>query len=258
MILQGKVFISTVSAHKSVEIRNLFEPLGVIVVDFPMTEIVEVEQTPDILDAIKKLDNFQWIIFTSANGVIHFQRFLREIKNMAVIPPTIKVATVGVKTAHELERTGRKADFSGSGNTSENLASELLEKENLQNCNILLPLGNLAPDTLTTKLSKIAYLTRIDVYKTIRLENANNEPIERIKNNQYDLILFTSSSGVENFVNVIGQENIGPHLKIASIGNVTTKTAESHGFTCGITAAKSTYEGLVAEIVNYYTINIVH
>lgn len=256
MILQGKVFISTVSVTKSVEIRNIFEPMGVTVVDFPMTEFVAVEQINSIQNAIRQIEKFHWIIFTSANGVTHFHRLLMETGKIPKIPSGIKIATVGVKTELELENAGRKADYSGSGNTAENLINELLEKESLQNCNILLPLGNLAPDTLHTRLSKIANVTRIDVYKTVKTQVAANDTIERIKNNRYDLVLFTSPSGVDNFADAIGHENINHELRVASIGKVTTCAIEQHGLTCLVTAAKSTYEGLADEIVNYYTAKI--
>ncbi|HBH85522.1 MAG: hypothetical protein A2X05_03280 [Bacteroidetes bacterium GWE2_41_25] len=255
MILQGKVFISTVSIHKSVEIRNIFEQLGATVVDFPMTELLAVEQTPAIQKAIWQIEKFQWIIFTSANGVRYFHRLLKEIGKVSKIPSGVKIAAVGVKTALELENNGRKADYSGTKNTAENLVDELLEKESLQNCNILLPLGNLAPDTLHTRLSKIANVTRIDVYKAIKAQVAANDTIERIKNNRYDLVLFTSPSGVDNFADAIGHENINPELRVASIGKVTACAVEQHGLTCLVTSAKSTYEGLADEIVNYYTIN---
>lgn len=252
MILRGKVFISTVSSHKSGEIKNIFEPLGVTMVDFPMTEFMAVEQTPSIRSAIRQIEKFHWIIFTSANGVTHFHRLLMETDKVSKIPSGIKIAAVGFKTALELENTGRKADFTGSGNTAENLVNELLEKESLRNCNILLPLGNLAPDTMHSRLSKIANVTRIDVYKTLKTVVTDNEPVERIKNNRYDLVLFTSPSGVNSFADAVGPENITSELRVASIGRVTTHAAEQYGIICIITAETSTYEGMANEIIKYY------
>ncbi len=254
MILQGKVFISTVSIHKSVEIRNIFEQLGATVVDFPMTELLAVEQTPAIQKAIWQIEKFQWIIFTSANGVRYFHRLLKEIGKVSKIPSGVKIAAVGVKTALELENNGRNADYSGTKNTAENLVNELMEKESLANLNILLPLGNLAPGTLQTRLSKIANVTRIDVYKTVKTVVTDTEPIERIKKNRYDLVLFTSPSGVVNFADTVEPEYVNRELRVASIGEVTTRAAERYGLTCMITAGTSTYEGLANEIINYYKI----
>jgi len=252
MILRGKVFISTVSIHKSVEIRNIFEPLGVTVVDFPMTECIASDQTPAIQNTISQIEKFHWIIFTSANGVKHFHRLLSETTNLPGIPSEIKIAVVGTKTALELKKNGIIADYSGLGNTAENLVKELIEKKLLQGCNILLPLGNLAPDSAQLQLSKIANVTRIDVYKTVKTVVSDNESVERIKNNHYDLVLFTSPSGVMNFADTVGTEYINPELRVASIGKVTTRAAEKYGLRCMITAETSTYEGLANEIINYY------
>lgn len=252
MILQGKVFISTVSVHKSVEIRNIFEPLGATVIDFPMIECIAADKTPANQNTIRQIEKFHWIIFTSANGVKYFHRLLNESGKVSKIPSEVKIAVVGVKTALELKNAGRTADYSGSNNTAENLLTDLLEKESLANLNILLPLGNLAPDSLQIRLSKIANVTRIDVYKTIKSLVADNELKERIKNNCYDLVLFTSPSGVVNFAESLGPQYVNQELRTASIGKVTTKAAEQYGLRCLVTAETSTYEGLADEIINYY------
>ncbi|MDO9579140.1 MAG: uroporphyrinogen-III synthase [Bacteroidales bacterium] len=252
MILQGKVFISTVSIHKSVEIRNVFEPLGATVVDFPMTEFIEADQTPEIQYSIKQIEKYQWIIFTSANGVKYFHHLLYETTNLSSIPSGIKIAVVGPKTALELKNTGRTANYTGLGSTAENMVNELIENELVQNCNILFPLGNLAPDTTQIRLSKIAEVTRINVYKTVKTEVSDNESVERIKNKRYDLVLFTSPSGVANFTETLGPQYVNPELRVACIGKVTTKAAEQYGLRCMITAKTSTYEGLANEIINYY------
>ena len=252
MILQDKVFISTVSLNKSVKIRNIFEPLGATVIDFPMIECTAIDPSTSVREIIRQIEKFHWIIFTSSNGVSQFYRLLYETTNLSEIPPGIKISVVGVKTALELKKTGKTADHTGTGNTAENLVNELIIKKSLQNCNILLPLGNLAPDTLQNRLSEIAEVTRINVYNTIKTVVSDKEPVERIKNNNYDLVLFTSPSGVINFADTVGSELMNPELRIASIGKVTTRAAEQFGLICKITAETSTYEGLANEIITYY------
>ena len=252
MILQGKIFISTVSNHKSFEIRNIFEPLGAILVDFPMTEFIEADQTPEIQNVIRQIKKYQWIIFTSANGVKYFHHILFETTNLSSIPSGIKIAVVGPKTALELKNTGRTADYTGIGGTVETLVNELIEKRLVQHCNVLFPLGNLSPDTSQICISKIAEPTRINVYKTVKTSISDNSAIDLIKNNCYDLVLFTSPSGVVNFAETLGPQYINPELRFASIGKVTTSAAEQYGLMCMITAETSTYEGLANEILNYY------
>jgi uroporphyrinogen-III synthase len=253
MSLKGKVLISTVYSHKSAEIKNIFEPLGATVIDFPLTEIRTADLSSQVKNTLINIETFNWIIFTSSNGVIHLLKLLTLSGKESKIPSHIKTAAVGIKTARELEKSGNKTDFTGTGHTAENLVTELMEKELLKGSNILLPLGNLAPDTLERKLSGTASITRINVYNTIKTDITDDEPVRRIKSNRYDLVLFTSPSGVANFINAYGPDINKSGLRAASIGHVTTNAAERSGITCLLTASKSTYEGLADEIVKYYT-----
>jgi uroporphyrinogen-III synthase len=134
--------------------------------------------------------------------------------------------------------------------------NELIEKASLENCHILLPLGNLAPDTIQDKLSSRAHIIRVNVYYTRKPALVNREPIERIEADRYDLILFTSPSGVKNFAEVMGPALMTPELRIASIGEVTTRAVESYGSVCLVTAKKPTYEDLALEILNYYKLKV--
>jgi uroporphyrinogen-III synthase len=252
MNLQGKTIISTVSGHKSVEIRNIFESLGARVVDFPMTELLAVKKTSHLQRVLQQIRKFQWIIFTSASGVDHFHLLLKDMGEVSKIPDGIKIAAVGLKTAKALESRGNPADFIGSRNTVENLVEDLMDSHSMQNCNILLPLGNMAPDTLERKLSKIASVTRINVYHIAKAEIKDPYPLELIRNNHYDLVLFTSPSGVDNFAEALGPEIENYRVRGASIGDVTAHAVKNHGFLCEITAGTSTYEGLAQEITQYF------
>ena len=252
MRLQGKIFISTVSTVKASEIRNVFEPLGATIVDFPMTRFIESDNTPEIQTVLRQIEKYHWIIFTSANGSKYFHHLLSATTGLTAIPRGIKIGVVGPRTALELKNTGRTANYSGSGGTAESLINELIEKKLVHNCNVLIPLGNLAPDTLQVSLSEIANATRINVYRTVKSDISDNGPIDLIKNNSYDLVLFTSPSGVINFSETFGPRHMDTELRFACIGKVTESAAKKCGLSCMITAETSTYEGLAKEILNYY------
>lgn len=251
MILKDKIFISTVNANKSAEIKRAFEPSGATIVDFPMIEIVGADLA-SVRGTISRNEDFDWIMFTSTNGASYFYTFLQEILGHRNLSKLTKIAVIGQSTAKVVKKLDRTPDFVGSGNTAEELVNELIEKELVAGQNILLPLGNLAPETAQKRLSEVATVTRINVYKTIRSRHVDHSKIDTILNNQYDLILFTSPSGVENFVVTMGKENISPDLRIASIGMVTTQAIENQGLKALITSEVSTYEGLMEEIVKYY------
>lgn len=253
MSLKGKIFISTVSAHKAAGLRKYLEPLGATVIDFPMTEITEVECSEEMRQVFASLSTYQWIVFTSMNGVKHFHRLLQICMNGTSLPASVRTAAVGVKTAQELKKFFGPADFTGSGNTAVEMVNELLSIENLQDSNILLPLGNLAPNTLEKRLSPFARVTRMNVYHTIKADQPDQSIVEQIKNDRYDLILFTSPSGIGHFASVMGPA-MNSGLRLASIGPVTTKAAAKYGLAPLITATHSTYEGLAQDIIEYYTL----
>lgn len=255
MILKDKVFISTVSRDKSAGIRRVFEPLGVTVIDFPMTEIETAELTPAILNVISDLEKYDWIVFTSANGIIHLNKLLLQAGISTCLPSRIRVAVIGERTALQLEKSGRKADYIPVSNTARGLATELKEIVSGKNCKILLPLGNLAPATMETILSEYSEVTRINVYNNLKTGTPNSELLQLIENDQYNIVLFTSPSGVFNFIDTVGREKLDTNLRAASIGSVTTRALEHAGLTSMITAKTSTYEGLADEIINYYKTN---
>jgi uroporphyrinogen-III synthase len=254
MKLKGKIFISTVSSARSFEMRNIFEPLGARLINFPMTECIESDMTPDMQKVLSEVVNYQWIIFTSANGVRHFHNLFSETTGLTAIPFGIKIAVVGPKTALELKNKGRTADYTGSGGTADSLMNELIEKKLVHNCRVLFPLGNRAPD-IRLMLTGIAESIRINVYKTVKADFSDNSIIEKIRNNLYDLVIFTSPSGVDNFIETIGTETLNTELRVACIGKVTTRAVTRYGIKSLVTAETSTYEGLANEILNYYKIN---
>jgi len=251
MILKDKIFISTVNINKSGEIKRVFEPLGATIIDFPMIEIVASDLST-VRNMISRHENFDWVLFTSANGASYFYTFLQEISGQRNLSPHTKIAVIGQSTAKLVKKLDRNPDLIGLGSTAEDLVDELMDKNLVSDQNILLPLGNLASKMTQERLSKVAEVTRVDVYKTVRARHIDLDKIDIIINDKYDLILFTSPSGVDNFVVTMGKENIHPNLRIASIGKVTTEEAEKQGLKCLITAENSTYEGLSEEIIKYY------
>ncbi|HEY4784417.1 MAG TPA: uroporphyrinogen-III synthase [Bacteroidales bacterium] len=252
--MKNRIFISTVNANKSAEVKRVFEPHGATIIDFPMIEIIAADLS-SVRGVISRNEDFEWVIFTSTNGASYFYTFLQEISGHRNLSKNTRIAVIGQSTAKVVKKLNRTPDFIGTGNTAEDLADELIEKDLITGLNILLPLGNLAPDTVQNRLSKVASVTRINVYKTVRAKYIDHSKIDLIKDDRYDLILFTSPSGVENFVVTMGKENIHPNLRVASIGKVTAQAVEKQGLKSLITSEVSTYEGLMEEIVKYYESN---
>ncbi len=249
--LKGKLIISTRAVDAEDHLSELLIEQGAKVYSLPMIEITPSALTEEMDAVLKNLKSFDWIFFTSKNGVACFFQHLISLQGNTELPQSLRIAAVGYKTALEIDYYGYAPHFISEGNTAEDMLNQFFHKYDTGNKKIILSLGNLADDTLQNYLSINNYVQRINVYETVKPQHTDPEIINLIKKNIYDLIIFTSPSTFNNFCSFYGKENLGS-LKMASIGSTTTKTIEGVGFKPLITAKKSNAEGLRDEIVEFF------
>jgi uroporphyrinogen-III synthase len=252
--LQDKIIISTRPADANDDLPQLLQNAGSKVVSLPMIQIEPASLKTNEISKLQNLDQFNWIIFTSKNGVASFFKHLIEINGNTTLPASLKIAVIGEKTAAELDYYGYAPFLSGEKNTSENFINELIAKHNLQAQNILLPIGNLADNSIQNRLSPANEVTRINIYHTTKPANAKQKIMDQVANDNYDLIVFTSPSTFNNFCYFYGTTNL-TKLKIASIGTTTTSAIQAMGVAPLITAEKSNAAGLYQAIIEYYKKN---
>ncbi len=252
--LKDKIIISTRPLDANDELPQLLKGAGSKVISMPMIQISPVHLNSSEIEKLKNLKQFHWIIFTSKNGVVSFFKQLIEVNGNTVLPTSVKLAAIGKKTAAELDYYGYAPHLSGTNNTSEELIDELIEKHHPQNQNILLPIGNLADNSIENRLSETNKVCRINIYNTEPPAAANSKIMDAVAGNKYDLLVFTSPSTFKNFCRFYGSKNLS-ELKIASIGTTTTNAIKEHGATPLITAQKSNAEGRYQAIIDYYKKN---
>ena len=249
--LQDKTIVSTRAIDSGDSLPDLLQSKGAKVISLPMIQIVPAQLNTHLSEILNNLEMFDWIFFSSKNGVTNFFRLLLEAKGDTELPKAIRKAVIGIKTAFELDYFGYAADFISPGNTSEDLLDQFYKKFNSKNQRVLLSLGNLADDTLINRLSKENDVKRINVYQTMIPGNINSEALEMIRQDKYDLLVFTSPSTFQNFCSLYEHDKI-KFLKMASLGSTTTKAIEDRGFKPVITSKTSTSEGLVDAITEYF------
>jgi hydroxymethylbilane synthase len=251
LLLKDKVIISTRARESGDTLPDLLKAQGANVLSLPMIEMIPSKFDDHMMQALSDLVNYDWIFFTSKNGVANFFKHLIDVKGNTELPKSSKIAVIGYKTALELDYYGYAPNFISEGNTSEDLLNQFYEVYKPQNLKILLALGNLADNILSNRLSVQNKVHRINVYDIIKPEKADAEIIDLIKNDLYDLIIFTSPSTFCHFCSFYDMGQIGK-LKMASIGLTTTKAINEAGFEPVITAKKSNVEGLRDAIIEYY------
>ena len=249
--LQGKIFISTRAPEAGDTLPDLLRAQGATLLSLPMIEIKSAELKPEDKDKMNQLNRYDWLFFTSRNGVAYFFKQLIDLTGSSELPSALKVAVVGTKTASELEYYGYSPAFTGKEHGSAELAAEFCKTNQPKNQKILLALGNLADDTLLNQLGSANQVDRINVYETCQPPYVDPMVIKQISDGLYDLILFTSPSTFNHFTSVVDTSLLGK-LKIGSIGTTTSKAILDAGYEPLMTAKMSNTEGLTEAILQYY------
>ncbi|OFX54739.1 MAG: hypothetical protein A2046_04875 [Bacteroidetes bacterium GWA2_30_7] len=251
--IKDKIIISTQPEENFTEFAKPLEVLGAKVINLPMISVKESVISEQESVVLKNIQTVDWLIFTSKNGIIYFFKKLETLTGNINISKNINIAVIGQKTGKELEKYGKVADYISKSNLAETFATELKNNVITKNSKILLLLGNLAGNTIENKLEGFANITRINCYETYKPDYIDKHYLEIINNAQYDIIIFTSSSGFHNFVEVFNSKENLKKLKIGSIGKSTTKAIEEYGVKPLFTAQQSNTEGLISEILKYYS-----
>ena len=249
--LKGKVLISTRVPEAGDNMPDLLAAKGATLLSLPMLTITPAVLSPEECLKITQLKNYDWLFFTSRNGVVHFFRQLIDLTGSSELPAGLQVAVVGQKTAWELEYYGYKPAFVSQLHGSADMAREFCGQYQPVGRRILLALGNLADDTLANHLAQDNHTDRIDVYDTFPPEKVDSRIMQQISEGSYDLILFTSPSTFKHFSTLADQTTL-QDMKIASIGTTTSKTIREAGIEPMLTAQMSSAEGLTDAIVKYF------
>jgi uroporphyrinogen-III synthase len=251
--LQNKIFISTRPEGHPDELPELLEANGATVIRWPLIEIRRASLSSHEKQQLLNLHQFHWIVFTSPNGVRHFFESLKELTGTSDIPPDLEMAVIGAKTNKTVQSYGYTPSFVNPGNTAEDFAKPFIHFLTGKGYKpkILLALGDLARNLLQDNLEETAQCTRINVYHTLIPEHIDTNMIRRIHDKRFDMIIFTSPSGIENFLKVY-PEGKNKSIPMACIGSVTAAAAAGYGFRPLVVAEKSSAAGIAGSILNYY------
>lgn len=244
--LQGRRIIITRAREQGAALADKIRLLGGEPIQVPAIEFTAVEDSRELDAALAKLSEFDWIVFTSANGVRAVADRLRALDMDPHIVITAKVAAIGPATANALRELGVGVDFVPTKFLGDQIALEL---PILPNASVILLRADIASDALAKGLGlRGARVTDMDAYRTIR-------PASRISNlPDADAVIFTSSSTVWNLVSMLGNEGRQDldRSDIFCIGPVTERTAREMGLRVAGVATEHTTEGLVETLVEYY------
>ncbi|MBS3899346.1 MAG: uroporphyrinogen-III C-methyltransferase [Dethiobacter sp.] len=245
----GKRVVVTRSREQASDLSRRIEEMGGEAWEFPAIEIVEPEDFAPMDEAIAKLGSYQWLIFTSVNGVDSFFSRLRQLGRDIRALNGVKLCAIGPKTKERLEEMCLSVEYVPSEYVAEAIIAGLRGK--LQpGERVLLPRADIArailPESLANEMG--AVVDNVVAYRTVRGDGDAELLKELLAEKMIHYITFTSSSTVKNFVEMLAAENIVESLqgvKLISIGPITSQAARDLGLTIDLEASEYTIDGLL-------------
>lgn len=250
--LQGKTVVVTRARAQASELTRQLREKGAEVIEFPTIQIEPPSDPHQIDREINRLRQYDWVVFTSTNGVHFFFERVKKLKKDARIFSGIQIAAIGEATAKALEAQGLTPDLIPCDFTSHALFEALEKRNAVQGKKFLLARADIAPRDLKEALEKKgATVTEIEAYRTKRSAGGSLGLLDSLRKGKIDYVTFTSSSTVQNFFDPLPKAfRKKLRSELISIGPVTTKTLRQYGFRPTKEAKIHTIEGLVDALIN--------
>lgn len=248
--LSGRRIVVTRARAQASELAQRLEAMGAEVIQFPTIRIVPPADAGPLRRAVAEASSFDWIAFTSANGVDAFWDALRGQGRDSRAIGTARVAAIGPGTAAALEARGIVPDLIPDRFVGEAVAEALAQADELAGKRILLPRADIAREALPERLRSMgAEVVEVDAYATVQDGEGADEVRRAIQDGKVDWITFTAASTVRAFASLVGG-NLG-RARVASIGPVTSEAAASLGIRVDVEAREYTLDGLVAALAEF-------
>ena len=249
--LFGKRVLVTRSRTQASTLSQLLAQEGAEPIELPT---IDIEAAPDpgaLDDALARLSEYDWAIFTSSNGVeAFFQRIGRAGLDSRALHP-VKVCAIGEATAQELIKHGIAADLVPQEYSSQGIL-HALKGQNIQGLRFLLARADLAGEDLAKGLMELgAQVDQAVAYRTVPAPEGREWARATLDN--IDVITFTSSSTVRGLVNLLqGDVEALRGAVIACIGPLTAATASRLGLKVDLVAQEHTIPGLVSAMIEWF------
>jgi uroporphyrinogen III methyltransferase / synthase len=253
--LFGKTIVVTRTREQASDLVNKLNDLGAECLEFPTIRIGPPSDWSELDQAIQGIEDYNWIFFTSPNGVRYFLDRMESLHLDLRSLKGIKIGVIGPATAQALSEYHLKADLIPEQYQAEHLL-EALSHIPLADQKVLIPRAEQAREVLPEGLRQMgAEVEVVSAYQTLPVLGGKEELEEKLAQGQINCLTFTSSSTVINFLALFPRQEILPLLKkatVACIGPITAQTARNNGLAVHIVAKEYTIPGLVQAIEHYY------
>jgi uroporphyrinogen III methyltransferase / synthase len=251
--LFGRRVAITRTRDQNSELREKLEVLGAEVLELPLITISKDVDKHSFVEILSELGSYDWIVFTSANGVRYFfEEFFKGFDDVRSLG-LLRFACVGKATAREIERHLLKVECMPDTATGESLATALVATGSLDSAKVIVVTGNLNRDVLVRKLEAAsAIVDKLVLYKTEKTNLVDDPIADDYRQKGADAILFASSSAASSFSEQESALALSPDAKrpmVGSIGPQTTETLKDLGHPADFVADKPSLDSLIASLI---------
>jgi len=255
--LFGKRIVVTRAREQASELSKMLTDQGAEVIELPFISVEQHFEGQRVSEVFAGIAVYEWIIFTSANGVRNFfDLFYKAYDDIRCLGP-MRIAAVGAATAREIEKHRLKVDLMPEKANAEALADKLIKNEGVESVQILVVTGNQNRDALVQRLESDegrAIVDTLPLYKTTKTDLSQDPAAERFRREGADVVLFTSSSTVKSFVEQHAALTLDADARkpvFGSIGPLTTKTLKELKLPVAFEATQASLERFVVETISY-------
>jgi len=255
--LFGKRIVVTRAREQASGFLASLSELGAECIEFPTIEIISPSSWKHLDEAIHSLESYQWLLFTSVNGVKYFFQRLETLGKDVRDLKGIKVGAIGPKTAEAIHEKGIRLDLVPDEYRAEAVV-EAFKKQETKASKILLPRAAQAREVLPQELEKMgAKVDVVEAYRTVMPDSDKGRVKEMLKSGKVDMVTFTSSSTVNNFTEMFKKDGEKfqrwmRNVAVACIGPITARTAKEEGLVVSLEPSEYTIEALTTAIVQYF------
>jgi len=250
--LFGRTVVVTRAREQASPSASLFEEMGARVMQFPTIAISPLKDWAEVDDAVLRISEYEWLIFTSANGVRFFRERMEALGRDSRAFSGVRIAAIGPATADAVHAMGINPDFVPDSYVAESVADGLMNR-GIKSA--LLPRAREAREVLPERLR--AFGARVDVvpvYETMPSSEGREAVLEALEAGRIDCVTFGSSSTVRNFFASVSPELMKQHpqVKLAAIGPVTAQTLRKYGFEPDVMPAEYTVPALADAVCSAF------
>ncbi len=253
--LFGRRVLITRSREQASGLSRAIESLGGEPVEFPTIAIAAPENSAPLEQALARLSEYNWLIFTSVNGVTYFFDTLRRINSDIRNLKGLKICAIGPQTGRALEKMALQVTYIPTEFRAEAIIEGLQDKLAVGD-RVLLPRADIARKILPEALTRMgAQVDEVTAYRTVLGAGSTEAIRDMLAEGAIDIITFTSSSTARNFVTLLETSNpdkLVGSAKVACIGPITAATAQELGLPVHIEAGEYTINGLLKAILDYF------